>query len=482
MNEVQTVTITPQEYMGAIRNPMMGFMERGRALYNDDIPLDYNPWSTLIHSYIAWNDIENSEDDGIDKIKDFCDALWRDKDGVGVEELNMKVVPRIFLDYPGKGMCWPDDMEKLDYDSEQFNSRLERLVERLGQLWNDDPRVAFVQIGIIGRWGEHHSPYPTKAHQVLLGDLFTKHFPDKMLSIRYANTFKDYDFGGYWDSFGCSPEGNEYNDFFIGRGVWKRQIMNGEISYNFGTRAFMGMTATDGMSAPYRYYMINEVRRLHTASLMWVADYGKYDDEWKPGNVWDENELQAGAEEVQRNMGYRFTMLNFTYPQKLTRGKDFTVSFEVRNDGSAPFYCDWPVELSLRDPKTGEIVWRGNFDVDIREWLPGDGYIGEWAASSYPSEWGDGILDYKTPPEVYAASSTFKLPKDIPAGKYIVSLAVLDPSGNLPSLRFSMMNYQNGGYHPMGYAGVEQDIETYEIDPSLFDNMTDDRTLHYLLT
>ena len=479
--KAETVTIIPVEHSGAIRNPLMGFMERGRPLYDKTIPMDYNPWSTLIHSYMAWNDIENMEADGIEKIRDFCDALWRDKDGVGVETYNMKVVPRVYLDYPGRGMCWPEDMEKLDYSSEQFNARLTRLVERLGHLWNDDPRVAFVQIGIIGQWGEHHHPYPTKAQQVLLGDLFTEHFPDKMVSIRYANTFKDYDFGGYWDSFGCSPEGNEYDSFFNGRQVWKRQIMHGEISYNFGTRAYMGMTATDGMFAPHRYFMINEVRRLHTSALMWVADYGEYDQEWKPGNTWDEEELQRGAAIVQRNMGYRFTLLNFTYPKQLTPGDDFTVGFEVRNDGSAPFYCDWPVELSLRDTTSGEIVWRGIFETDIRQWMPGDGYRGEWAASRYPDEWGEGILEYETPPEVYSAESTFRLPETIPAGEYIISLAVLDPAGNLPSLRFSIANYQTGGYHPMGYVGVGQEAKAFEIDPALFDDMTADRTLRYVV-
>jgi len=477
----ETVTIFPVEHTGAIRNPMMGLMERGRPLYDKSIPLDYNPWSTLIHSYMAWNDIENTEADGIDKIHDFCEALWRDKDGVGVETFNMKVVPRIFLNYPGKGMCWPDDMDKEDYESERFNARLSRLVERLGQLWNNDPRVAFVQIGIIGQWGEHHHPYPTKAQQILLGDLFTKYFPDKMISIRYAGTFKDYDFGGYWDSFGCSSEGNDYDSFFNGRQTWKRQIMHGEISYNFGSRINIGMTATDSMFVPHRYFLINEVRRLHTSALMWVADYGEYDEEWKPGNTWDEEELQRGAAIVQRNMGYRFTLLSFTYPKQVSPENNFTVRFEVRNDGSAPFYYDWPVELSLKDPASGEIVWRGTFETDIREWMPGNGYRGEWAASRYPEEWGESILEYESPPDVYSAESTFKLPENIPAGEYIISLAVLDSAGNLPSLRFSIMNYQTGGYHPMGYVGVGQEPGVCEIDSVLFDDITADRTLRYVL-
>jgi hypothetical protein len=172
-------------------------------------------------------------------------------------------------------------------------------------------------------------------------------------------------------------------------------------------------------------------------------------------------------------------MLSFTYPQELSRGTNFSVSFEVRNDGSAPFYENWPVEISLQNPDSGEIVWRNYFDTDIREWLPGDGYKGKWASSRYPEEWGEGILAYENPPEVYHVESIFKLPRDIPAGVYTINLAVLDPGGNLPSLRFSIVNYRTGGYHPMGYVGVRQKPETFEIDASLFDDISIDETLKY---
>jgi hypothetical protein len=39
----------------------------------------------------------------------------------------------------------------------------------LGNPWNNDPRVAFVELGIFGMWGEHHSPSPTPAMQALVG-------------------------------------------------------------------------------------------------------------------------------------------------------------------------------------------------------------------------------------------------------------------------------------------------------------------------
>jgi hypothetical protein len=67
------------------------------------------------------------------------------------------------------------------------------------------------------------------------------------------------------------------------------------------------------------------------------------------------------------------------------------------------------------------------------------------------------------------------------SGKYIISIAVLDPAGMLPSLRFATENYFKGGRHPMGYVGVNEDITAYEIDYLKFFDMRADNTLKYRL-
>ena len=35
---------------------------------------------------------------------------------------------------------------------------MKKLVEKAGQAWDNDPRVAYVEMGIIGEFGEHHDP------------------------------------------------------------------------------------------------------------------------------------------------------------------------------------------------------------------------------------------------------------------------------------------------------------------------------------
>ena len=76
---------------------------------------------------------------------------------------------------------------------------------------------------------------------------------------------------------------------------------------------------------------------------------------------------------------------------------------------------------------------------------------------------------------------TLALPSDLKPGKYAIAISVLDPAGMLPSLRFAVFNYWNGGRHPMGYVGVSQDINEYKIPLSEFDDIQSDRSLRYVV-
>ncbi|MBP9987209.1 MAG: DUF4832 domain-containing protein, partial [Bacteroidales bacterium] len=142
----------------------------------------------------------------------------------------------------------------------------------------------------------------------------------------------------------------------------------------------------------------------------------------------------------------------------------------VKNLGSSPFYYKWPVEVSLLDPETKEKVFATTLDdTDITTWLPGD-------------NWSRTEQRYLTAPAANRIEACITLPDGLPEGRYILALAVLDPAGNLPSLRFANTNYLGGGYTPLGYVGTGgQKIGSPEIDPSEFTLLQDDHTLKYLL-
>ena len=166
-------------------------------------------------------------------------------------------------------------------------------------------------------------------------------------------------------------------------------------------------------------------------------------------------------------MGYRYILSEFTYTKKIENGQAFDISFKVRNEGSSPFYYNWPVEIMLLNKNTKAKVWSTVLNnINISQWFPGE-------------NWDDTTEKYTVAPQTYEVQRTLTLDKNLAADEYIIAIAILDPAGMVPSIRFATKNYFTGGIHPMGYVGVGKDISKYGIASSAFNNMYTDLTLHY---
>jgi len=437
------VTIYPEEYEHAIRNPLMGF----RA------SLDKNhEYATLIKTYIAWNELENSANDGVDKIKKVCDAKWQ-----GCESRNIKIIPRVYLLYPRKGNGWPTDMTEGDFTSDQFKQRVIAFIKKLGEAWDNDSRVAFVEMGIAGEWGEMEWPDTKEDIKEAIAAQFAASFQNKLVMIRWPNTYNDdiYNFGYYWDSWAHHDQ--RYYGFHLNNTSpkWKTAVIGGETAYDWGKYQIQpGKSPDESLSKPvHRDYITDQIRKLHANHIGWIANYTQSNDS-----------VKAGAELIQKAMGYRFVVSQVTYPKRIDTGNKFMVSFKVINTGSTPFYYNWPVEISLLDPATKQPVWKQTCNnLDIRTWLPGD-------------KWDDESDIYTIPAEIYSVNQTFLL-ADVPSGEYIIALAILDPGGNLPCALFAIKNYYNGGRHPIGKVGVNKKIDSYTV--SGFDDIQSDKSLFY---
>ena len=460
------IKVKPAEYFHALRNPLKGFTTRG---------IDNHPWATTAQTYIHWNEIENSESDGIEKIKKVCDEKW-----LGIEDNNVKVILRVYLHWSGNRKYWPSDMQQDDYSSEQFQKRVLRLIKRLGECWDNDPRVAFIEMGIFGKWGEQHSPDPSVKMQKIVGDAFEEAFKNKKVSVRHNwMQFEQHPFGEYWDSWAhydqMWPHGNSIkrmND----NGRYLENYVGGEVAYDWGNGNIQpGLSPTASVAEEkHLNFVINSIRWLHCTQLRWIENYDR------------NNEAAAkGAEEIQKVFGYRFVLdeVRFSLSDSLK------IAFDVTNTGSAPFYYDWPVEVALLDKRNHNPVWKSTMNnADIRNWLPGEGWTDpDWTAVSGWSEfvpdtnWNAmGKCKWENPPKKNSVKGNFKV--DLPEGSYVLSLAILDPAGNLPSLRFATTNYLNGGRHPVGIVDVEKK-QCYPLPSDFpFDDPASDNSLHYIIS
>ena len=437
------VTIFPEEYDRAIRNPLKGFRSSlGRE----------HEYGTLIKTYFKWNELEKSECDGVDKIKKACDARWH-----GCEQKNIKLIPRVYLAWPRRESGWPADMKEGDFTSDRFKQRVIALIKKLGKAWDNDSRVAFVEMGLIGQWGEMEWPDTSDEIKAAMAAQFAASFQNKLVMVRWPNTYNDdiYNFGCFWDSWAHHDQ--RYYGFHLMNPSprWKTAVIGGEVAYNWGNSYIQpGKSPDESLSKPvHRDYVLDEIRSLHGNHVGWISSYDH-------GN----ESVRAGAELVQRALGYRFVISEVTYPKRIDTDAAFTVSFKVKNTGSSPFYYNWPVEVSLLDANTKQPVWKGSYtNLDIRNWMPGD-------------KWDAGNDTYAIPPELYTASQSF-VPSGVSSGSYIIALAILDPAGGRPSARFAIKNYYHGGRHPVGRVGVNQEVDSFSV--SGFDDVQSDKSLSY---
>lgn len=505
------VQVQLSEYQPAFRNPMKGFREFFQPGV-DKIRAAYPwPYGSMIKEYMQWNMIEEDAEDGVDKIIAYSNHRWQ-----GVEAHNTKIIPRVYLVWVEpwhggrpKDLNNPDDLTgthwpkgipeengpykqvegswgaRVDaadkhtpitggYFDPAFPARVKKLVEKIGKAWDNDPRVAYVEMGIIGEWGEHHDPdlstywppHDEPDHVVnrtwipgmekVLGDAFAKAFKNKKVMVRYAYEFKDYEFGIYWDSWSQPEEEvRGYGEMRKLKDRWKTQPIGGEITWNWGSLAKFKSFEEVVKDPEYFKLTLKQIRNLHCNHLGGIT-WANFEDK----------AFLAAAEPLQKAMGYRFVLDQAVYSPRVDNGKSISVKFNLTNTGSSPFYYNWPVQLSLLDPRTFQPVWSTTLKkVDISQWMPGD-------------EWDEAKQQYSIAAPVYTIDQQVKL-SGVSKGKYILALSIIDPAGNKPAIRFANTSYIKGGYTALGYIGVGTDLKEYALPESGYSNLKEDASLFY---
>jgi len=277
LNAQNTVTVIPQEYPDALSNPFKGFRPDPRKTFTDDYP-------TIVREYIKWNEVENDESDGADKIIAHCNKLW-----AGFENKNIKVAAQIYIDWdanPGNEN-WPQDIvDKLGYPtsdvrywtSDLVKKRIEKLIYKLGEAWDNDPRVAWVNTAILGYWGEQENPIGAdeEGYAVLMGNAFEKAFKNKKLLVRNQKYWDNegFNWGVGWGSFAHPGQtSGSWADIrrTTSEGQYLTQIVEGEVAYDWGGDVFDPLYGTEPEltlnKTQYSNNMIDAIREPHCSVL-----------------------------------------------------------------------------------------------------------------------------------------------------------------------------------------------------------------------
>ncbi|WP_211305360.1 DUF4832 domain-containing protein [Crossiella equi] len=347
-----------------------------------------------------------------------------------------------------------------DYDSPFLVSALKGFIGALGARYDNDPRLGFLHLGLIGLWGEWHTwPYdtdtssdtypnymPTDANGAEIINAFHRAFPRTRLELRYpglaGGAADRLSRIGYHDDSFCYREGSPLQgvtlpaslggapwaqlEKALEHGVENRWItasVGGEVRPEIQATAFDhwpgGAGAVDNMKAcielEHSTWKINERSR-----------------EYSPDH--------PGAGAAVRLMGYNLTVSD-AYFHNTAQGRT-KVGVRIANTGVAPFYYPWTVQLGLKN-SAGNLVRTWDTPWDLRQAMP-------LRIRAFP-EWqaGSDYLDY-------GHRRYFDTSVDLSGlaqGGYQLVLKVRNPLESV-SAKAKKLRFANAGQHADGWLAL----------------------------
>ena len=252
------------------------------------------------------------------------------------------------------------------YTNEVTQHCIHSFIKEFGHKYDGDPRVAFIETGLLGAWGEmweiKNSKYP-------IADV-----PDKLIDavfLAYSENFKQtkiltrwpksgdslYSFGYHDDWFGFWNTPNLYPKYLAKAGPdasirWKKSPIGGRLHPEY--------TKHPGYNQAEPYLDQSKIWELIKRDhISWI----RYPTNAKELNPTLTNSFQNMASK----MGYELYITKANWA--LEADKDLlNLSITVTNTGVAPFYYPWKVELGIW--QDGKLVKTRETDWDITIVIP----------------------------------------------------------------------------------------------------------------
>lgn len=415
-NTSELLTFKPTEASNILVNPYMGPAPRATST---------NPIaSSLVFNYVSWKDLEPTK--GVIDFASFETknrlVYWGSK--------NIKMIIRVHMDYPrsyahidipdwlyqeigGDGTTYNKSVDgsygmgfSPNYNNAKIIAYHRELIRKLGERYNNDPRIAFIELGSVGHWGEWHTyrgsslviPFPKTAISDQYVQPYLDYFSNKrILMRRLLPITKTNSMGMFNDEFGNYNQtytwwlnriNTAYFDPIIGEQMpswsdyWKYNVVGGE------------NTIMDSMSNSFPA-VLQAAKDIHLSYTK--SDFSLSD----PATL-------ANATTFYKTIGYRFVVQSASIKSIQYPGETANINIEINNKGVAPFYYNWPIELSLIN-SSGAVSLKTNINQDIRTWMPG----------------------------ITSFSTSLTIPTTITPGTYSLAIAAIDPEKGTPGINFA---------------------------------------------
>ena len=350
-----------------------------------------------------------------------CQAVFR----IWVEYPNQPSgVPQFLIEDGLKVTSWTNTEEKPasknitpDYEDKRLVTALERFIQEFGQRYDGDQRLGFLTAGLLGSWGEWHSwpraeLFASKATQLRVLKAYSQAFTKTPVLLRYpagksnpryvAND--DLSFGYHDDSFawGTLDTGNPDDSWFYmnllakagdnALNKWQKHPIGGEIRPEVWGQIFD--------AKPTHKQAQDFAKCVQQTHASWLMDSGMFNKKQSADRV------QRATEAVQR-MGYDFYVQSARIDR--TDAQHIEVELQVLNNGVAPFYYEWSMELAALS-------------------LNGD------LLKTFPVDWKLNTIAPSTTPEMM--KTTLRM-EDLPDSAAKLALRVVNPIPKGKPLRFA---------------------------------------------
>jgi hypothetical protein len=345
------------------------------------------------------------------------------------------VVPDYLVEAMGRGW-WSHGTYVPDWNDPDFVERMHALIAELGRRYNGDPRLAWVDVGFYGNWGEWHTwplSYPAWNGAVDMSSANKRQIVDQMAaafpSTRLIMGSEDEDtlvyalrkyptMGWRRDSLG-SWIFDENSTF---RNLRQRSAEWDLVMERWQTAPIISeFISPNDQRDPDVYRLAQQQADEYHVSLV------------SNGNTLPWNSLSHSGRtallDLGKQVGYRLVLSDLAISEELRPGDAFAVTSRWINRGNAPIYERWRPTLELRDDR-GRVRWAGRLTVDLTDLLPSDS----------PTRTAD----------------RFRLPETFPAGTYALVLVVRDPTSYREPLALAVAGQHQGGSYQLGQVVVER--------------------------
>ena len=373
LNAQELVTVNPQDTGEALVNPSMGWTMH----YYSNVPKNYGsklepsdtvddfPGLSTVYLRIPWAYIEPEEGHFNWAILDTPAQRWISKGKkialrLTCSENWMKfATPEWVKNAGAKGAFYIYGQGPVEqsnswdpyFDDPVFVEKLDKFLAAAGARYDDNPNVAFIDVGTYGLWGEGHTQASSRQDRIEIKklhiDLHLKHFSNTLLCI-------SDDFAGHDNKSGQWP----IIDYALSKGVTIRDdsimVQPPPRSWYHAEMAHL-FWPTIPVILEHEHYGSSLHRKAWSKDLFLKAvdDYhaSYMSIHWWPRILLNEN--RDVIDKINLRMGYRLMPVDVRWPVKIEIGERFKVYWRWSNKGVAPCYPGGFASLTLKDEKGG---------------------------------------------------------------------------------------------------------------------------------